>query len=807
MRSDLRFAFRQLVKAPGFTIIAIVALALGIATATTNFTFYNALLVRPLPFIADEDRLLNIRTYNLKLPKDDFENSVPDFQDIRRTVTTLDNSLTLWNRTYILAGTERPDRVLGCWITADGFQTLGVRPALGRLFRLDESKPGAEPVALLSHGLWQRAFGGNADIVGQTVKLNNESVTVVGVMPAGFGFPENSQLWQPFPDHEPQQKEDMRGSHGWPVFARMKPGATIQQVQAELDTLAARLERDYPKTNSGMRFRALTVREQATREERLTLQLMLGATLAVLLIACGNVANLLLARAAGRSREIAIRAALGAGRGRIIRQMLTESLMLAAAGGVCGWLLTYWETDFILGFIPVEIPFWIRFEPDWRVFAFAAAATLASSVLFGLFPALQAARTELAVELKDGARGGTGSGRSHRLRSGLVVAQLALTLVLLVVAGLMMRSFLHLQHTRTGFDPRGVFTFRTGIPPTIEKDEQVALRFFETAEQRLREIPGVESAGFLSYLPLSNNTNYGSFVIEGRPEPQPGDRPHALARAASPGVFPTLRIPLLRGRLLDARDRVDAPWVILISDTFAKKIFPNEDPLGRRLSFDHEAEGGKRKWFTIVGLVGDVTQRPTQREREPAVWVSSAQRPDNFMSAVMRVPGDPASYQRAAQDAVLAARADIPIYYAMPMTKVASDAMWSQRFFSGLFTSFAGIALFLAAIGIYGVMACSVSQRTQEIGVRMALGAQPGAVVAMILRQGLRLVGLGLALGFVGAWFAAQLLTTVLYGISPHDPPTFALVPLLLALVALAACYLPSRRATLIDPITALRAE
>jgi len=809
MISDLRFAFRQLTKSPAFTIIAVLALALGVATATTNFTFYNALLVRPLPFIADEDTLLYIRTYNVKSPKDDFDNSVPDFRDIRREAKTLASALTLWNRTYILAGTERPDRALGTWITADGFQTLGVRPAHGRLFRADEGKPGSPPVAILSDALWKRSFGGNPEIVGQTVKLNQDTVTIVGIMPAGFGFPEMSLLWQPFPD-DAQTKEEERGMHGWPIYARMRPGVTIGQVQAELDTFALRLEREHPNSNTGLRFRALMVREEAVREEKLTMQLMLGATLAVLLIACGNVANLLLARAASRSREIAVRAALGAGRGRIIRQMLTESLLLGTLGGVAGLLLTFWETDFILSFIPVDIPFWIRFDLDWRVFAFALAATVGSSVVFGLFPALHASRIELAHELKDGARGGTGSGRSHRIRSALVVTQLALTLVLLVVAGLMMRSFLHLQYADPGLDPRGVFTFRTGIPPTIVKDgkaEEVALKFFETAEQRVREIPGVESAGFVSYLPLTNNNNNLTFAVEGRPEPDPGSRPHATVRSATPGVFPTLRIPLRRGRFLDERDRADHPLVVVVDESYARKFFPNEDLLGRRISFDGPEDGAKRKWHTIVGVVGDIVQRPSARTPEPSVWFATAQKPDNFMSAVLRVQGDPAGYQRAAQDAVIAARSDIPIYYPNPLTQVARETMWSQRFFGGLFASFAGIALFLAAIGIYGVMAYSVSQRTQEIGVRMALGAEPAAVVAMMLRQGLRLVGLGLACGFACAWFAAQLLASVLYGVSPHDPPTFALVPLLLAAVALLACWLPSRRATLIDPITALRAE
>ncbi|MEY2880741.1 MAG: hypothetical protein RLZZ15_3121 [Verrucomicrobiota bacterium] len=806
MLSDLRFAFRQLAKSPGFTFVAVLALALGVATSTTMFTFYNALLVRPLPFLADEATLLRINSYHVKEPGHLYELSIPDFLDLRREAKTLAGALTTWNRTYLLAGGDRPERALGNWITVDGFQTLGVRPALGRLFRADEAKPGAAPVAILGHALWSRFYGAKPDLLGQTVQLNNRAVTVVGIMPPGFAFPETTQLWEPFPEDQ-QSEEKHRGSHGWDMTARLAPGATLAQVQAELDTLGARLERDHPLSNTGVRFRANFLREAETSAERRPMQLMFGATLAVLLIACGNVANLLLARAASRSREIAVRAALGATRGRIIRQVLTESLLLGTLGGLAGLLITFWEIDFTLGFIPVEIPFWLRFEVDWRVMVFALVATVGSSLLFGLFPALQASRPDLTHELKDGARGGTGSGQAKNFRSALVVLQLALTLVLLVVAGLMTRSFLHLQHTDPGIDPRGVFTFRTGIPPVIEKDPKVALKFFETAEQRLRALPGVESVGWMSYLPVTNGSNNSTFAIEGRPEPGPGDRPSTLVRSASPGVFPTLRIPLLRGRLFDERDRDGAPLVAVVSEVFAKKFFPNEDPIGRRLSFGGPEDGEKRKWLTIVGLVGEVLQRPESRKPVPALWGPVAQDSNNFLSAVMRVQGDPATYQRAAQDAVMAARADIPIYQPMTMTKVASDTMWVQRFFGGLFASFAALALFLAALGIYGVMAYAVAQRTQEIGVRMALGAEPGSVVAMMLRQGLRLVGLGLALGFVSAWFAAQLLGSLLHGVSPHDPPTFALVPLLLAAVALFACWLPSRRATRIDPIEALRAE
>ncbi|MDB6128842.1 MAG: hypothetical protein JWM35_2738 [Verrucomicrobia bacterium] len=806
MFSDFRFGFRQLIKSPGFAIIATVALALGIATATTMFTFFNALLLRPLPFIADEGTFLRLRVYNVTTPEGDFDFSIPDFLDVRSQVQTLSGAITTWNRTYILAGADHPERVQGSWITADAFQVLGSTPVLGRTFRPDEGKPGSPEVAILSYALWQSAYGGKADILGTTIALNAKQVTVVGVMPPGFGFPDTSALWQPFPE-DMQSAEEHRGSHGWPVWARMKPGATLGQVQAELNTLAARLEHDHPQSNTKLRFRAFFARDEATRHEKRPVILMMGAVLAVLFIACGNVANLLLARAATRSREIAVRAALGAGRIRLVRQMLTESLLLGFFGGALGLVLTFWEKDFVLSFIPVEIPFWIRFDTDWRVLLFALCATVGASLFFGIFPALHASRPDLSHELKDGARGGTSSGRARRVRSALVVVQLAVTLVLLVVAGLMSRSFLKLQNVESGVDTAHVLTFRAGIPPTIEKDEKVAQRFFEDAEQRMRDTPGVDAAGWVSFLPLQENTNDNSFSVEGRPEPKPGNRPYSMVRSATPGVFPALHIPLHRGRLFNERDRAEQPRVIVVDEAFARKWYPNEDPVGRRIAFGGPDEGEKRKWLTIVGIVGNVVQRPTEAEPEPNIWVPFAQGPDNFMSAVMRVQGNPASYTKAAQQAVLAARPDTPIYFVKPMTKVASDTLWSKRFFGGLFVSFAVLALFLASIGIYGVMAYAVSQRTQEIGVRMALGAQPSEVVKLILKQGLVLVGLGLGIGFASSWGAAHALSGLLYGIDPHDPPTFIAVPLLLGLVALTACWLPSRKATRVDPMVALRAE
>lgn len=806
MLADVRFAVRQLVKAPGFTGIAVLALALGIATSTTMFTFFNALLVRPIPFLRDEATLLNIRAVDSKDPAHDMEFAIPDFNDVRAQATTLAGTLTTWNRTYIIAGDDRPLRVLGSWITADGFQTLGVQPALGRVFRPDEARPDKAHVAILGYQLWQSRFGGRTDIVGETITLNEEPVTVVGVMPRGFRFPEVTDLWQPFPQIE-KAEEKHRGEHGWPFYARMKAGVTLEQVQAELDTIAARLSAEHPTTNTGLTFRALKVRDEATRDMRRHVQMMLGAVLAVLLIACGNVANLLLARAASRTREIAVRSAVGAGRSRIIRQVMTESLLLGLVGGLAGLLLSSWQLDFVLSFIPVEIPFWIRFDLDWRVFSFALGAMVFSSLLFGVLPAWQISRPDFTNELKDGGRGGTGSGRGKRARNALVVVQMALALVLLVVAGLTMRSFLALQRVDTGIQTEHILTFRTGVPPTMMKDDQVSLDFMANVEKRLQTIAGVEAAGFVSYLPMTEAMNVTTFLPEGTPEPKSNQEwPQATVRVGTGAVFEAFRIPLISGRIFDERDDADSTPVVVVDQKFARRFYPRGDAIGKRITFDDP--GHKRKWWTIVGIVGAVRQRPGDgRVDEPGVWQPLSQSHENFASAVLRVRGDPMSYVQAAQDAVNAVRPNIPIYYAESMTSVVRKALWQSRFFGGLFSGFAAIALFLAAIGIYGVTAYSVSQRTQEIGVRMALGAQPRAVIGMVLAEGARLVAFGLGLGFAVAWCVAQLLAGMLHGIDPHDPPTFTMVPLLLACVALFACYVPGRRATLIDPIVALRAE
>ncbi len=660
-------------------------------------------------------------------------------------------------------------------------------------------------MAVIGFGLWQRSFGGNKSIIGQSVTLNGEAVTIVGVMPEGFGFPSNHELWMPY---RYATKDSKRSELGMPFFARLKPGVSLAQAQAELDVIAAHLAESYPATNEGIGFRATPVHDEEVKDIRRPLYAMLGSVLFVLLIACANVANLMLAKAATRSREVAIRTALGAGRPRIVRQVLTEGLLLGLIGGGLGVILSMWSIDLIRAMIPVEIPFWIRFDLDWRVLTFAVIATLLSSTLFALLPAMQTSQPDLSAELKEGGRVNTGSAETLRLRGLLVVAQVALALILLVGAGLMMRSFLHLQGAKQGFDADKLLTFRVGLPPTQYKDDAVVRAFWPRLRQNLRGLPGVEDAAFISQLPASMTSYLHPFQVEGRPDAKRlTDSLLATSRMASPGILKTLKIPLIRGRFIEESDTHDTPRVVVVDQAFAEQTFPGEDAIGKRLSFG-PPDKVDRNWCTIVGIVGNIVQSPTSTEKQRSVWIPMEQEEGaNFASGVVRIGGgNPMDLLSLVQGAVYAAQENIPIYSAKPMTEVVSQSYWQQRFFSRLFISFALTALFLAAIGIYGVMAYSVTQRTQEIGLRMALGAPPGQVIRLFLRQGLRLVAAGLALGFAGAWFVAHLLQSILFGVSPHDPPTFAIVPLILAAVAILACWLPSRRATRIDPNAALRA-
>ena len=805
MWNDLRFGARMLVKTPAFTIIAGLALALGIGASTTTFSVINALLLKPWPYIQDQSRVLYVSEYFPKISSD-HDNGVayPDYLDFKQQATTLEGFGTTTIATMILSDGDKPDRYLGAFITADAFSFLGVQPILGRTFRADEDQQRAAPVALLGYEAWKTHFGSDANVVGRVVTINGKRVTIVGVMPRGWRFPEASDLWMPL---QVEEKENPRGNFNFACFAKMKPGITIEQARAELEAIAVRIAADHPQTNTGASVRVRLFREEAVRDSKTLTLLLMGAVLFVHLIACANVANLLLARGASRAREIGIRLALGAGRRVIMRQLLAESLVLGIVGSGLGLVLAVWGIDLVMRAIPVEVPYWIRFDFDWRVFSFALALGLGSAILFGLFPALQASRPQLVDAIKEGGRSGVGGGKGQRVRNGLVVVEVALALVLLVGAGLTLRSFLKLQATEVGVDPSHILTFRVGLPPTQFKQEDAG-RFFAALMPQMASIPGVESCAATSSLAASGNVGVSALILESEPEPrqlQNARMAHSLS--ITPGYFETCHIRLMRGRDFTVADNKDSERVVLIDDLGARKWFPNSDPIGHQLALLDKL-GDPPKWATIVGVVHNVIyDRLTERRDFPCVYVAQYQNPDWFMSVMLRTKTDPADFANLARAAVLAVNNEIPIYKVKTMDQVVLESFWDRRFFGTLFTVFAGLALFLAAIGLYGVIAYSVRQRTQEIGVRMALGAQTGDVLRLVTGHGIRLIVLGLAIGVVFAFFLTKLLQGNLEGISVHDPLSFGVVSGVLLIVGLLACYLPARTATQLDPVEALRYE
>ena len=796
----------MLVKTPAFTAVAILALALGIAASTTSFSAVNALLLKPWAYIKDQDRVVFVSEYFPKQGKDPNGVAYPDYLDFKRAATkTLDGLGISTTGTMILSDGEKPERYVGAFVSADAFTILGVQPILGRNFRPDEDQLNTEPVVLLAYNVWASHFASDPGVVGRVVTVNSKRATIIGVMPNGWRFPETSDLWMPLRTTE---KEDPRGNFNFDCFARMKRGVTIEQVRAELEAIAGRITADHPQSNAGCTAFVRNFREQTVANAKTLTLLLMGAVLFVHLIACANVANLLLARAASRDREIAVRIALGAGRVTIIRQLLAESLVLGAIGSAVGLLFSFWSIDLMASAIPVELPYWLRFDLDWRVLGFAITLGVGSAVLSGLFPALQASRPQLFEAIKDGARGSAGGRKSQRVRNSLVVSEVALALVLLVGAGLMVRSFINLQNTNIGMDPSNVLTFRTGLPP-IDAQQQEAYRFFKELIPKLAGISGVEAAGATSALPAAGQVGNNAVRLEGEPvieKIENSRQAHIIAITA--GLLQAARIPLLRGRDLAATDNANSQRVVLIDERGARQWFPNVDPIGHQLEVVSKL-GQEPRWATIVGIVREVEyERLAQTRSRPCIYVPQAQEPGWFRLAVMlRTKGNPAGFANAAREAVMSINKDVPIYAVRTMERVVAESFWERRFFGSLFTIFGALALFLAALGLYGVMAYSVRQRTREIGVRMALGAQAFDVLQLVTGQGMRLIAIGLGIGTVVAFFLTKLLEGNLVGVSVHDPWNFGIVAVVLTTVGFVASYLPARSAAQLDPVEALRCE
>src|SRR3954463_5904126 len=618
MLRDLRYACRMLVKTPGFTAIAILAVALGIGASTTMFSSINALLLRPMPLIHDQERLVAISEFFLRNPDQNAGTAFPDYLDLKRNATTLEGIAPIQEATFIISGGDKPERYLGGQISADAFSFLGVQPILGRQFRPEEDELNAPPVALIGYQVWQEHFAADKGVVGKTIPINGKQVTVIGVMPKGWRFPEICDIWMPL---QLEEKDHPRGNFFLDCIGKVKKGVSIEQARAELEAITARIAAQHPETNTGVGVHVTSFREENVRNFKTLTLLVMGAVLFVHLIACANVANLLLARGATRAKEIGIRLALGASRRQIIRQLLAESLVLGLVGSACGLLFAVWGVDLMLAALPNEVPYWIRFDFDWRVFSFALGVGAVSSVLFGLLPALQASHPRLVDALKEGGRTGAGGAKGQRIRNSLVVAEVALALVLLIGAGLMMRSFMNLQKTDIGIDPSRTLTFRVGLPEAQFADNEAAPRFFAQLIPKLAVLPGVEAACATTSLPALGNIGISAFILEGEPEPkQLQDARNMRQLDITPGYLQTERIPLLRGRDFTVADTKDAPRVVMIDEDGARAWFPNQDPIGRQLRLLDRA-GEPPKWSTIVGIVRPVIyDRLTNRRSIPAAY-------------------------------------------------------------------------------------------------------------------------------------------------------------------------------------------
>jgi predicted permease len=803
---DLRYGVRTLRKNPGFSLVAVLTLALGIGANTAIFSVVNAVLLRPLPYPESERLVWLSERASDPAP---ISISYPNFTDWRAQASVFEHLgvSTTWWGSYNLVGGGEPRRLSCSHISADAFAALGVSPLLGRVFNNDEDKAGASPVVVLNHGLWQNRFGGDAGIAGQAILLDGRAYIVIGVMPPDFVFPSRVDLWLPVGPLTSAPNWQNRSNHmGIFGVARLKPVVTLDQARAEMDVIAVRLAQQYPDSNKNIRARIEPLLDYYVSNARPALWTLLGAVGLVLLIACANVANLLLARAATRQREMAVRAALGASRRRILRQLLTESILLAAVGGALGWLLAHWGVPLILAISRDAIPRASEIGLDTSVLGFTIGVAVLTGLLFGLAPAWAVSRADVQVVLKGAGRGTTG-GRSL-LRQGLMVAEVALTLVLLVGAGLLLRSFHSLQQVDAGFTPARVLSFRLELPWRKYATEEQQLAFYQSLEEKLRALPGVQEVGFGSQFPLGGGGWQPKFMIEGQPALPPHERPSMEVMVASPDYFRALGIRLLRGRYFtdedlrlfnEKRRREASQNVIIVDEEFARRYWPNEDPIGKRVRSDPA-------WGPAVTVVGVVARVKLKGLSEQSGSVQ-AYLPGNGGAVVIKATVEPEKLAAAVRQQVHALDPEQPIYDVRTMTERLADSLAPERLNLTLLGLFAAVALLLASVGLYGVISYAVTQRTRELGLRMAFGAQSRDVLTLVLGQGMMLAIVGVALGLMGALALTRVMESMLFGVSATDPLTFVVIALLLICVSLLACLIPARRATKVDPLVALRYE
>ncbi len=806
---DVRYGARQLARSPGFTAVAVLTLALGIGATTATFTIVRSLLVLPMPY-HEPERIMLIAGWNLSDNQMNFNVPLIDSVDFAEQSRTLEvTSYRYWS--VNLTGTNEPERVQGYYVSWNTFPVLGVEPFLGRNFRPEEAQPGAPPVVLLEHGLWTRRFGADPGIVGRSVGLNGKPFTVIGIMPPRFEFPQvnySGDLWVPFTDDVAALRADRNLSSWGVMLGRLRAGVSQAAAQAEVDIYFRKLEQEFPQSNTGLGARLIPLQSFMAMNLRPGLYALLAAVGLVLLIACANVANLLLARGMTRQKEIAIRAALGAGRWRITRQLLVESLLLSLIGGIGGALLAAWAFGLYRSMLPpivhITTPSLLEVGLDLTALGLTALLVILAGTLSGIAPALQSGRVGLRDSLKEGGRRSAVEG-PRRLRSLLVIGEVALSLVLLISAGLLIRTYARLAEAGPGFNPRNVLTMEIALSGAKYEQPESRARFYEQLLERLGTLPDARAAAIVNRAPMSTANTTTAFLIEGRPEPAPGEAPGAYYRTVSADYFRAMEIPLLRGRSFTSEDTAAGVPVAVVNQAAVRQHWPVGDPIGQRIRIG--GPDSQEPWRMIVGVVGNVHHWSLDRAPAPEVYLPHPQAPDSRVNLLVRTAGEPLALVPSVRAAVRSLEPDLPVYSIETLSDLLARSYLPQTMAMSLMGIFAGMALVLAMVGLYGLIAFHVTQRTHELGVRMALGARPSDVLRLVVAGGMKLALIGAGVGLLGAAGAAQVIRGLLFETSAADPVTFAGVPTLLLLVALVASWLPARRAARIDPMVALRYE
>lgn len=804
---DIRYGVRGLLKHPGFTAIVVITLALGIGASTAIFSVVDSVLLRRLPY-RNAERIVAIQELNPAGKR--IQSTSGNFLDWRAQNTVFEHLAAVRTSPVNLALADQAERVELAQVNANFFDVFGLTPQYGRLFIPQDEQAGHQPVAVVSFSLWQRRFGSDPALVGKPVTLDGNNYTVVGIAPPDFQYPDKTEVWLPplqrVPELFPDQDLQGRRMGYLAVVALLKPGVSLPQAASEMETITARLRQQYPDTNNRRFNRVVSLHEHLIGDTNKLLWLLLGAVTFVLLIGCANVANLLLANGASRQKEIAIRSALGASRLRVMRQLFTESTILALTGGAVGLLIAYWGLQAITKLLPRDFPRLDEIHMDLRVLAFTFAASVLTGILFGLAPALQISRPDLQDSMRESGRGLAGSLRKSRFRQALIVGEVALSVVLLAGAGLLFRSFMHLQSVNTGFSSQQVLTATLTPAGTQYDDLDDFVKFYNQVIEKVSAVPGVQDVGLINTLPLDKGPT-ASFRVEGRPVTTPDKWPSVNYRVVTPNYFRAMSVPMLQGRTYNERDSENAPRVMIVNQELAQEVFPGENPVGKRINFGNVDANQQPVWFEIVGVAANVRSLELREEPQSELYFSASQTIWPSMSLVIRSSVDPASLGASVRQIVNEVDKSVPVSKVQTMDHVVSQSITQPRFNLFLLGLFGAVALLLSAAGIYGVTAYTVTQRTHELGIRLALGAQVGDVLKMILRQGMAVIGVGMVLGLVAAFGLMRLLRSFLFGVGENDPVTFVAITFVLLVVALLACYIPARRATKVDPLEALRAE